>query len=117
MFSSPFDISSIHTIVILSNNGGKEQICQQIYIKTSLQCLKKHSAHFAKKLFAALNLPPSLSPTIPGEVSVGRSEAMTSQAVSWFQVWSHSVLQDLRVRTPEECTKLAQESSQQLNSA
>lgn len=50
MFSSPFDISSIHTIVILSNNGGKEQICQKIYIKTSLQCLKKHSAHLVKTL-------------------------------------------------------------------
>lgn len=71
---------------------------------------------FGKNPFATYNLPPSLIPVIPEEIPLGRSEAVRSWAVPWLQVQSHSILHDLRVTTPEECTKLVQDSLCQLSS-
>lgn len=85
IFSPLFDITAISIFVILSNNGG-ERIHLPKDIHTNLLEMFKH-----RKCGATFNQTPSLFPTIPELVSVGRSELMMSRAVFWLWVWSHSV--------------------------
>lgn len=83
IFSSPSDTTITSIVVLLSNNGGERIHFAKRH--TSRPCnVQRYEMWylFSKNPLATFDQPSSLIPTIPEEVSIGRSEIMMSRSVS-----------------------------------